>query len=409
MVFGVHRPNAIAELVRILVAVLFVAVLVAACEDKPTLTPKEFVERAEEHRQKGQYRAGVIQIKNALQQDPNYVDARVLLGRIYLEGGDAESAEGELFRAKDLKADLAEYAVPLGKALLQGRKFQEVLNEIPVVDSIPAAERSAITVLHGYAHAGLGDAERAERHFKTALSLNASEASAYVGLARLAVAQGDLGKAEAAADAAVGVDAEDFDVINLLAGLAFQRGEYDMAVEYFQQAADKRRRNPFPLLFLAHAQIGAEQFDDASANVNKALKLLPKHPTALFLSALVALRTGDYQTAQSDIERVLTQTPDHIRSRLVAGIANFALENYEQAAQHLQIYLSKSPNDVRARRVYASALTMLRRDEEALQVAKKLADERGDKDETLLALVGTLAARTGDLALGEQYLMRAVE
>ena len=46
--------------------------------------------------QEGNAGAAVIQLRNAIQRDPNNLDARLLLGRLYLQAGDGPSAEKEL-------------------------------------------------------------------------------------------------------------------------------------------------------------------------------------------------------------------------------------------------------------------------------------------------------------------------
>jgi thioredoxin-like negative regulator of GroEL len=45
---------------------------------------------------------GRIQLKNALQQDPQLAEARFLLAKALLEGGDPTGAEVELRKAQDL-------------------------------------------------------------------------------------------------------------------------------------------------------------------------------------------------------------------------------------------------------------------------------------------------------------------
>lgn len=403
-----HRRSRFGFRARGLIAVLLAAVLAAACEDKPTLTPKEFIERAEQHRQKGQYRAGIIQIKNALQQDPNNVDARVVLGRIYLEAGDAVAAADELLRAKEFKADLSAYAEPLGRALIQNNKFKDVFEEVALEEGISSSLRAVVSVLHGYAYAGLGNGDKAQEAFRTALALDSGYAGAYVGMARLFVARNESEQADLAAETAAGIDPDHVDVLSLQGDLAFLREDFETAASYYQRIADKRKDNPIRALVLANAQIGAGQIDAASQNVERASKVLPDHPSVLFLKALLALESKDYQTAQNAIEQVLSVDPDHMRSRLVAGISSYALEHYERALQHLELYLAFNSNDVLARRMSIAALNALGRDADAYEMAKPLADD-GDSDADVLALVGALAVGAGELAWGEQYLMRAIE
>ena len=96
---------------------------------------------------KGEYSAAIIQLKNTLMLEPDNVQARLLLGKAYLETGDAASAEKEITHARDLGLDAVEWQVLLGRAyLLQGRN-DELLTEITPGEQFPDAVRADILQL----------------------------------------------------------------------------------------------------------------------------------------------------------------------------------------------------------------------------------------------------------------------
>ena len=70
----------------------------------------------------GDLRTAIIEIKNALQQDPSQAEARRLLGEYSLAVGNGAEAEAELVRAQDLGADPDQLRLPLLRAwLMQGK------------------------------------------------------------------------------------------------------------------------------------------------------------------------------------------------------------------------------------------------------------------------------------------------
>ncbi|MFP5394265.1 MAG: hypothetical protein ACLGI6_22455, partial [Gammaproteobacteria bacterium] len=75
---------------------LCLALLLAACDSSD---PHLLVASAQQQRDRGELRAAVIQLKNALQQDGELADARQLLGEVYLDQDDPLSVEQELRRA----------------------------------------------------------------------------------------------------------------------------------------------------------------------------------------------------------------------------------------------------------------------------------------------------------------------
>ena len=62
--------------------------------------PETMVSSAKEFLAKHDHKAAAIQLKNALQQNPQLAEARFLLAKALLEGGDPTGAEVELRKAQ---------------------------------------------------------------------------------------------------------------------------------------------------------------------------------------------------------------------------------------------------------------------------------------------------------------------
>ena len=76
----------------------------------------EYVAEAKQYLQKGKSKEAIIQLKNALKSDPANVDARVLLGQLYLASGDTAGARKELGRAARLGGPKDTWMAGLGHA-----------------------------------------------------------------------------------------------------------------------------------------------------------------------------------------------------------------------------------------------------------------------------------------------------
>ena len=78
-----------------LVAAALAAGVLTGCSEKP----EAMVASAKDYLAKNDRNAAIIQLKNALQQNPDLGEARLLLGKAQLQAGDLASAEKELRKA----------------------------------------------------------------------------------------------------------------------------------------------------------------------------------------------------------------------------------------------------------------------------------------------------------------------
>ena len=176
-------------------AVLLLALaLDATAKTKPTGiidgTPSALYEDALSRLDAGDVPAATIQLKNALQRDPNYLPARIALGQVYLRQGQAASTEKELRIALAMGAAADQVLPTLGNALLMQRKYEEILLTIRSKD--PAFDGGfEVQLLRGRAHYQLGHLDEAESAFARARQAEANKPEPLVGLALVALARSD--------------------------------------------------------------------------------------------------------------------------------------------------------------------------------------------------------------------------
>src|SRR5687768_2369317 len=125
--------------------------------------PQTLISDARRYDEKGDHKAAIIQLKNALQKNPDDPEARYLLGAIYNKTGDFQSAEKELRKALSLGMSAAKVLPDLGQTLLKLGEFQRALDETKdLSDSKKSAE---ILTLRGNALLGLDKAREAKELF----------------------------------------------------------------------------------------------------------------------------------------------------------------------------------------------------------------------------------------------------
>lgn len=114
------------------------------------------------------YDEAIVQFREALDLDPNFGQAHVMLGRTYVAKGLADRAVGELDRAKALMGARPDVITPMAYVLARAGRRREALAMLDELRRLakpgdPSPFRLA------YVHIGLGDTDRAFEWFDKAI------------------------------------------------------------------------------------------------------------------------------------------------------------------------------------------------------------------------------------------------
>src|SRR5688572_4358795 len=131
-------------------ALVLAAALAGGCVERYA-TFDQVMAEAKQEREKGNYGAALIHLKNAAQKSPENAQARYLLGLTYNDTGDFSSGEKELRRALELNHDPAQVIPPLGRALLALGEYQKVLDVLRVEDKVDDRLQAEILTLRALA------------------------------------------------------------------------------------------------------------------------------------------------------------------------------------------------------------------------------------------------------------------
>ena len=365
---------------------------------------EEYIERALEFQQSRELISGIIELKNAIKIEPNNATAHIILGEIHLELGDLTNATKELERARNLGAPMAEWIAPLAQSWLRLGRFEEVLDLVRVDENFPDEVRAALYTARGDAYRGLSQMSRAQLSFEMALDEDSGHAAAYVGMARLELAQANLAKAEERLAQAIAVARPDDTEVYLLDGdIATEQGDLKRAEAAYRSLADAPLS---PVLFqlpLSQTLIRNGRFKEAKERLDDVLSVLPNHTHALHLRATVAHEMADFDLAFDLSSKVLDAAPDHLSAQLVAAAASYSLGNYDTAHLYLTKVLEADQSHRAARRLFGATLMRLGRFDETVNVLQPLADEG---DIQALSMIGTASIRGNNAEKGRTYLER---
>lgn len=375
---------------------------IAACSK--TQSTQALVAEARQYQQKGDNKAAVIQLKNALQKDPNDFEARYLLGAIYNETGDPMSAEKEIRKAISLGLGSGKALPELAKALLEQGQFQKVLDE---TKSIPEAKAdAAISTLRGSAYLALAKNHEAKESFELALKNEANYPDALIGLAKFSFLEKDIDSATRLSEQAASQNPKNINAWLFKGDLLRTLGKTEPALAAYDQALKIEPNNNTAHIAKANLEIGAGKFDAAKADIDAARKSTPKGLIVFYTQALLDFSQGKHAAAWESLQQVLRVAPDHMPSVLLAGAVQFALGSMPQAEQHLNNYLAKNPDNLYARKLLASTLLKKGQPQRALD-ALAPALKNGQQDVQLFSLMGESYMQTKDYTKATEYFTKA--
>jgi len=331
---------------RAVIAGLLLSFL-AGCGDKP----EALLASAKAYLAKQDTKAATIQLKNALQKEPNLAEARFLLGKTELEGGEVLSAEKELRRAVEL-GYAADQSVPLlAQSLLKQGKPDKVVKEFGQTQLVTSEAKADLLATVGSAHASLGKMDAAKTSLAASLQASPGGVRATLALAGVKAAENDLAAATKLVDEVLAKTPNSVDALTFKAGLFAVQNKSDEAVKVYEKVVElkpddmRARFNIFTLL------IRGQKLDAAAVQMEAMKKFAPKDMQTLYAQALVAFLKKDMRGATEAIQQVLSVAPEHLPSLLLAGSIELESGSFTQAEAHLQKVVERAPKHVAARRL----------------------------------------------------------
>ncbi|MGA0797226.1 MAG: XrtA/PEP-CTERM system TPR-repeat protein PrsT [Quisquiliibacterium sp.] len=362
-------------------------------------SPEESLANAEDFLAKGDPRSAMIELKNALQEAPDFAPARARLGNVQASLGDHAAALKEFERALDLGIDTDEVRVGILRAKNQLGRYSEVIGELedePSLDTTRAA-------LLGTALLAAGDPERAESYLQQAKE----SAAGAIGLAQLEASRDREEEALSYAAEATALPDATPDTLLAQGEIQLAFGRWDEALETFRKAGSVPRAQLPARLGVARAFLGKGELDSAAAEAAAVVASAPKYPPGNFLSATVALQQGDLDAAERFIVEVQAVAPDHAPSMYMMATIKQQQKKYSQAEDQIRRFLARDSKNPAGLKLLGAMLGDQGKFEEVVELLQPL-DTITD-DAQLVAMLGTAQLRLNRPTEASVNLQRAVE
>lgn len=368
------------------------------------------VARATERVAAGDYQGAAIELRAAVQDEPEHVRARLMLADISFRQGDVAAADQELRRALQSgakPADTGELAARIGLAL--GRP-QEVLVQIDSGE-LPIAEPLR-SLFRGQALLAQQQAAAAIDAFGGALQQDPSLHAARTGLAEALASRGRTQEALAALDQVLRSDSGNAEALltkgRILAALGRLAEAQELLTTADKSVASLSISQRVQLLsILTETQLARGDVAVASATQQRLAAVAENALITRILAARIAMAKQEYSTASAELQRIVAALPDVTSARFLLGVAQLAQNNLYQAESQLARVVRETPENLEARKLLAQIRLRLHQPDAAMQVLMP-AQQADETDPQVNALLGMARLQLGDAAGAVAYLERGV-
>ncbi|MBZ0068261.1 MAG: PEP-CTERM system TPR-repeat protein PrsT [Thiobacillus sp.] len=396
-------PSSALPLQRLL-ALLLGTCLLTACggEDSATLVTDARAKLAA-----GDYKAAMIQLKNAVAEDDKNADARFELGKLYFAQLDLASAEKEFRRAREAGLPASTVNPMIARALLGQREYQRVLDELPApTDNTP--DSVTLQALRAAAALGLGQTEEARKTLQHASQSASDNIDVHLALAQLALADRDAAQAMQHLEQALKIDPGHIESLSLKGDLLRVTGKSDEATLIYREITRIDPRQINARLALANINIAGNKLDDARMEVDAALKVMPNNLQARYTQALISFQEKKTEHARDQLATVLKSAPEFLPALMLGGSIEYMLGNLQMAETYLNKVAKVAPNNLNALRLLAATqLRLGRSDDAARTLAPAL--RATNQDAGVLLVAGEIALAGKDYSKAAEFFEQAAK
>ncbi len=385
---------------------LCLSLLLVACGGGST---DSMLASAKDYLDKNDNKAAVIQIKNALQKDPESGPARLMLGQAMMKTGEVPNAELEFRKALDLKVSPDQVAPELARALLALAQFKKVVDEFAKTELGSATAKADLQTSLSTAYAALGKADLSQAALTAALTASPTFAPALVAVARQKAVAKDYDGALASVEDIIAKNPTNFEAWRLKGDvLLLGKNQLKESLVAYRKVLELK-----PEMISAHATIitlmmSTGDLDESAKQIEQLKKVAPNNPQTKYFQAQLAYLKRDFKVAREMSQQVLKMVPNNAKALQLAGAVEFQSNSLVQAETYLSKAVTTAPELVLARRLLI--MTYLRSNQATKALtALNQGFTKGIVDPEINSVAGEVYLQNGDVKKAEEYFEKAAK
>ncbi len=331
------------------IPVLLLTALVAACGGAEGRKVR-YLEKGQEYFAASNYEKARIELRNALQIDPNDANIRYQVGRVAEKLNNPREAVGHYQAAIDLDPNLMTARAALGRLYLLGGLPDKAMDLAePGLTQQP--ENAQLLTVRGAAKAQLGDVPGAFED----------------------------------AEAAVKLAPADEYAVALLASLYRQNARSDRAIEVVRAGIEQLPRSTDLRVVLADLELAHERTAEAEAQLAKVIELQPKELSHRYRLARFYMLTKNPAAAERALRDAVNASPDNVDAKVALVELIATNQGVVPAEAEMKAFAAQDTDDGKLQLALARFYETHARADDAKGVYRKVIEVQETKPDGLLA------------------------
>ncbi len=354
----------------VLIFCLFFLVNLTGCST-PTEKKEKHYLRALEYIKINDNKAAILELKNAIQMDAKYADARYQLGLLYLKAGNPKAAFGELQRAASLEPKNLDAGIKVAEFYLISKKKEDSRKFIDQVLRIDPNYLDGLALL---ANLELieGNFAKAEETIDKALTQEPNNDKFYNTKGRILAAQNRWEESEKAFQKAIDLNPENFANFRTMLIFYEQRNNQAAMQKLLDTMIVKFPDNPQLHMILANLYQKEGELDRAEGEMLQMVNKDKKSISSRLMLAYFYTKHHQMAKAEEALKAALSDFPKDLQLQVALAELSFDAQKFDQAQSIMQSVLKTNPTNGGANLIKARFLIKDDKNKEALQLISPL-------------------------------------
>ena len=339
------NSNLINSFFRKAIVIAALTTVVAGCNQDPLAAGNG-------HMKKGDFPAAIIEYKNAVQANPDSIEARLALAEALEHIYDTIGAEHHLRKAANKGVDSDPLMPRIALLMLDRNESAKVIKEFKDLRLKSPEADSNLRAAVAVAYVSQKQPAIAEEQLKEAAN---NTPAVILAKAQLLLGQNKKDEAIAALDSSLGDQNSPWWVLRALSRIYESNGKREEAFQFMNRAYEAAPWHRGVMGEYGEFLIGAGKLDEAVVIRDRLKKLAPSFYWTNYLDALVLSQQGRPEESQAAALKVLAASPEHLPATLLTASAELRKGDVAMASTRLKKIAPQHPYSVPTLQLLAEA------------------------------------------------------